>query len=115
MSGQSFVSEGLWRQKSSLGNNTSVNSSMLSVTDLQQNLHTTNQGMRFVSSSSLSPTRPLALRVTASPTHGMSSNSNTTMNQSSLSLTSDVAALVGSLKRDLEEAKRRLHSGIGRI
>jgi chromosome segregation ATPase len=116
MPGQSFVSEGLWRQKTSSGNNASVNSSMLSVTDLQQNLHSTNQGMRFVSSSSISPNRPLALRVTASPTHGMSSNSNTTtLNQSSLSLTSDVAALVGSLKRDLEEAKRRLHSGIGRI
>jgi hypothetical protein len=114
MSGQSFVSEGLWRQKMSLGNNTSVNSSMLSVTDLQQN---NLVGMRFLSSSSSSsPNRPIALRVIASPTQGMSSNSyTTTMNQSTLSLTSDVAALIGSLKRDLEEAKRRLHSGIGRM
>jgi chromosome segregation ATPase len=109
--GQSFAAEGLWRQRTSSGSNNSMNSSVLSVTDLQLHNHTKNNHQML---SSVSPTRPLALRVSTSPTQGnnnaSSINTNSKMN---LSLTSDVSALVASLKRDLEDAKRRL--GASRI
>jgi len=109
--GQSFAAEGLWRQRTSSGSNNNMNSSVLSVTDLQLHNHTKNNHQML---SSVSPTRPLALRVSTSPTQGnnnaSSINTNSKMN---LSLTSDVSALVASLKRDLEDAKRRL--GASRI
>ena len=108
--GQSFAADGLWRQRTVTGSSSSLNSSVLSVNDLQLNHHQRNNHHML---SSVSPTRPLALRVSTSPTQGnnnSSINSSTSSSKMNLSLTSDVAALVGSLKRDLEDAKRRLGS-----